>query len=395
VNTIDFSPVAVSFQAVGTLLLSLMLAQIGRIYAWRYARAWALAWFAMFIALLAVRGYVYDPSPLMSISYLIGEWAFLILLYSGCRELASGAPLNMRYVGYSTPLLIATAAVMAHFAPSFNDLFTVQAAIVAAGILASWLILRLTPERRRSTGWRTLRLALVLLALLYALYVPLYFIHTHLREVDFLPYSSLADLLLAVFLGFTMVLTTAEEANRGLTEALSKLEEAQAQLEQKAHTDPLTEALNRHAFYSMQRGDDVVAMDGALSGVVVMIDVDNLKRINDEIGHVAGDAVIRATANAVRTLIRADDLLFRWGGDEFVAIVPNMNLDAVRERLGPLDDGIQARISASGPTMKFHISWGVSEFDPERSLDQAIKIADQEMYATRAASTGESSSRRA
>ena len=385
-NTIDFSPVAVSFQAVGTLLLSLMLAQIGRIYAWRYARAWALAWFAMFLALLAVRGYVYEPVPLMSISYLVGEWAFLVLLYSGCRELACGVPLSTRYVAYATPALIATAAVMAHFAPSFNDLFTVQAAIVAAGILASWIILRLTPQNRRSTGWRTLRLALVLLALLYAVYVPLYFIHTHLREVDFLPYSSLADLLLAVFLGFTMVLTTAEEANHGLKEALAKLEEARAQLEQKVHTDPLTEALNRHAFYSMQPGE---------AGVVVMIDVDNLKRINDEIGHVAGDAVIRATANAVRTLIRADDLLFRWGGDEFVAIVPNMNLDAVRERLGPLDDGIQARISASGPTMKFHISWGVSEFDTEHSLDQAIKLADQEMYATRAAGTGESSPRHA
>jgi len=394
VTTIDFSPVAVSFQAVGTLLLSLMLAQIGRIYAWRYVRVWAFAWFAMFVALLAVRGYVYDPIPLMSVSYLIGEWAFLLLLYSGCRELACGVPLNLRYVAYAIPALVATAMVMTHFAPSFNDLFTVQAAIVAAGILGSWIILRLTPAKRRSTGWRTLRLALLLLAFLYALYVPLYFIHTHLREVEFLPYSSLADLLLAVFLGFTMVLTTAEEANMGLQEALSKLEEAQAQLEQKVHTDPLTEALNRHAFYSMQRGDEV-AMDGALSGVVVMIDVDNLKRINDEIGHVAGDAVIRATANAVRTLIRADDLLFRWGGDEFVAIVPNMNVDAVRERLGPLDDGIQARISASGPTMKFHISWGVSEFDPDRSLDQAIKIADKEMYATRAAGTDESSSRRA
>jgi diguanylate cyclase (GGDEF)-like protein len=319
-------------------------------------------------------------------------WAFLALLYSGCRELACGVPLNMRYVAYATPVFVVIAAVMAYFAPSFNDLFTVQAAIVAAGILASWTILRLTPSKSRSTGWRTMRLALVLLALLYAAYVPLYFVHTHLGEVDFLPYSSLADLLLALFLGFTMILVTAEEANRGLKETMSKLEEAQSQLEQKVHTDPLTEALNRHAFYSMQRGDEI-AMDGALSGVVVMIDVDNLKRINDEIGHVAGDAVIRATANAVRTLIRADDLLFRWGGDEFVAIVPNMPIDAVRQRLEPLDDGIQARISASGPTMKFHISWGASEFDTEHSLDQAIKVADKEMYATRAAGTDESSSR--
>jgi len=383
VTTIDFSPVAVSFQAVGTLLLSLMLAQLGRIFAWRYARTWAMSWLAMFIALVAVRTYIYTLDPLTWIAYLIGEWAFLLLLYSGCRELALGHPFNLRYAAYAIPLALAVAAVMTYTAASFNDLFTAQAAIVAVGVLSSFAILRVTPHKRRTVGWRTLRLALALLAVLYAAYVPLYFVHTHLHSVGFLVFSSLADLLLAVFLGFTMILVTAEEANRGLKEAMSELEEARSQLEQKLQTDPLTEALNRHAFYSMQRGDEVT-MDGALSGVVVMIDVDNLKKINDEIGHVAGDAVIRATANAVRTLIRADDLLFRWGGDEFVAIVPNMSVDAVRERLAPLTDGIQARVSASGPTMKFHISWGAAEFDDDQSLDQAIKMADREMYATRA-----------
>ena len=163
---------------------------------------------------------------------------------------------------------------------------------------------------------------------------------------------------------------------------MTQLEEARSKLEVKLHTDPLTEALNRHAFYSMQRGDEI-STEGALAGVVVMIDVVNLKRINDEIGHMTGDAVIRATVNAVRTLIRADDLLFRWGGDEFVAIVPNMSVEQVCDRLAPLGDGISARVSASGPTMHFRISWGAAEFDVEKTLDQAIKVADRAMYATR------------
>jgi diguanylate cyclase (GGDEF)-like protein len=382
VSTIDFSPVAVSFQAVGTLLLSLMLAQIGRIYAWRYARAWALAWFAMFVALIAVRLYIYTQDPMERIAYLFGEWTFLLLLYSGCRELATGRGFNMRYVLYSIPFALVVAAVMSRVAGSFNDLFMGQAAIVATSVVASFVMLGGTPRSRRSASWRTMRFALVVMALLYAAYVPLYFIHTHLRPVRFLAYSSLADLLIAIFLGFTMIAVTAEEANLGLKEALAELEKTRSQLEVKLHTDPLTEALNRHAFYSMQRGEEI-STNGALSGVVVMIDVDNLKRINDEIGHLAGDAVIRATANAVRTLIRADDLLFRWGGDEFVAIVPNMTIDAVRERLGPLSDGVTARVSASGPSMRFHISWGAADFDVERSLDQAIKIADKDMYASR------------
>lgn len=381
-TTVDFSPVAVSFQAVGTLLLSLMLLQIGRMFAWRYARAWAMAWFAMFVALAAVRLSIYAFHPLFWMAYLVGEWAFLFLLYSGCRDLACGVPFHVRYGAYAIPLAVVLAAIMTRAAATFNDLFAAQAAIFSVGVLSSFFILRITPRERRSHGRRTLRIALASLALLYAAYVPLYIIHAHVQPVGFLEFSSLADLLLAIFLGFTMIHVTAEEANRGLKEALAEVEQTRSQLEQKLVTDPLTEALNRHAFYSMQRGDEI-ALDGSLSGVVVMIDVDNLKKINDEIGHIAGDAVIRATANAVRTLIRADDLLFRWGGDEFVAIVPNMSEDAVRDRLEPLDDGIQARVSASGPTMCFHISWGAAEFNDGRSLDQAMKIADKAMYATR------------
>ena len=110
-TTIDFSPVAVSFQAVGTLLLSLMLAQLGRIFAWRYARTWAMSWLAMFIALVAVRTYIYTLDPLTWVAYLIGEWAFLLLLYSGCRELALGHPFNLRYAAYAIPLALAVAAL--------------------------------------------------------------------------------------------------------------------------------------------------------------------------------------------------------------------------------------------------------------------------------------------
>ena len=93
--------------------------------------------------------------------------------------------------------------------------------------------------------------------------------------------------------------------------------------------------------------------------------------------------MIRASANAVRTLIRADDLLFRWGGDEFVAIIPNSTLATVCERLAPLADGIIARVSASGPPVRFNISWGGAEFGDHCSLDQAMKLADREMYKTR------------
>jgi diguanylate cyclase len=373
VGTIDFSPLAVTVQTVGTLLLAVMLAQLARVFRRSYIRRWAAAWGAFFLALLAVRLEIRFGGPALWAAYLVLEWVFLYLLWAGCREVLTGDSTEFRRAAYVLPAAIVLAAVMTRVAPSFNDLFTVQAGIVGAGTAAS--LVTLNRRRDCAIGCSMMRISLLLMAGLYILYVPLYAYNTHVETIPYLEYSSLADLLVAIILGFGMIVLTAEEANR-------ELEDARSRIERKLHIDPLTEALNRHAFHSMQRGDEVET-EGALSGVLVMIDVDNLKGINDALGHAAGDAVIRASANAVRMLIRADDLLFRWGGDEFVAIIPNSTLATVSERLAPLADGITARVSASGPPVRFNISWGGAEFGDHCSLDQAMKLADREMYRTR------------
>lgn len=372
-GTIDFSPLAVTVQAIGTLLLAIMLAQLGRIFRRSYARRWAFGWGSLFLALTAVRLDIHYGSRGFWVAYLVLEWVFLYLLWAGCREILTGQRMEFRHAAYAIPVAIAVAAVMARFAPSFDDLFTVQTAIVGSAAVASFVTLNRRTDC--AIGCSIMRISLVLMAALYYAYVPLYAYYTHVAKFPFLEYSSLGDLLVAVVLGFGMIIVTAEEANR-------ELEEAKARVEQKLNIDPLTEALNRHAFHSMQHGDEVQT-DGALSGVVVMIDVDNLKGINDKFGHVAGDAVIRASANSVRNLIRADDLLFRWGGDEFVAIIPNSTLAIVCERLSPLSEGIMARVSPSGPPLRFSISWGGAEFGDRMSLDSAMKAADQAMYRTR------------
>jgi diguanylate cyclase (GGDEF)-like protein len=372
-GTIDFSPLAVTVQAIGTLLLAIMLAQLGRIFRRSYARRWAIAWATFFLALLAVRLDIQFNNRAFWAMYVVFEWVFLYLLWAGCREILTGQRMEFRKAAYALPVATVVAIVGARVTPSFDDLFTVQTAIVAAGATASFLTL----NRRRdcAIGCSIMRIALVLMAGLYFAYVPAYAYYTHVAKFPFLEYSSLADLFVATILGFGMIIVTAEEANR-------ELEEAKARAELKMNIDPLTEALNRHAFHSMQHGDEVET-DGVLSGVIVMIDVDNLKGINDKFGHAAGDAVIRAAANSVRTLIRADDLLFRWGGDEFVAIIPNSTLVTVSERLAPLSEGIMARVSPSGPPLRFSISWGGAEFGGRTSMESAMKAADQAMYRSR------------
>jgi diguanylate cyclase (GGDEF)-like protein len=382
VGQLDFSPLAVTVQAVGTLLLALMLAQLGRVFGRSYATRWAIGWGAFFLGLLSVRMFIFTANPAWWTPYVVLEWVFLFLLYSGARELVRSAKFDVQPMLYAIPLAITIGAVITHFAPSFNDLFSLQAAIIAAGTATTFVVLRRAPAACCSAGCRIMRAALLSMSLLYASYVPLYIYYTHVHPFPLLEYSSLADLLASAVLGFGMIVTTAEHANRELKDAMRELDYARSAIEQKLHIDPLTEALNRHAFHAMQRGDEIDTRN-SLVGVVVMIDVDNLKFINDAMGHAAGDAVIRAAANAVRLLIRADDLLFRWGGDEFVAIIPNLTLATVSERMAPLTEGITARVSASGQPVRFTISWGGAEFDATTPLDRAMKLADQRMYEQR------------
>ncbi|MDP9362140.1 MAG: GGDEF domain-containing protein [Acidobacteriota bacterium] len=369
VAAVDFSPVAVTFQAIGTLLLALILGQIARTFGWRYVRQWAWAWAAMFIAIMAVRVYIATLRPWpWWLVYLVAQWMFLVLLFAGCRDLVDD-PFPLRLLGYATPLALTVAILIVVAAPDFGALFMIEAAIVAIVVATCFVVVgRVT---QRTVGWHMMRLSLALLGVLYAAYVPLYAMARRGVIVPYLDASSLADLLAAVLLGYSMVLIAAEGAHRELTDAVTALQAARDQLAIKANTDPLTAALSRHAFHAMPR---------EMSGAVIMVDVDRLKRINDAEGHAAGDEAIRTVANAIRTRVRADDLLFRWGGDEFLVVMPQLPLELVMQRFESLDGGI----TTPRGTM-LTVSWGAAAFLSAGQLDEAIRAADRAMYARKAA----------
>src|SRR5437016_4208439 len=161
---IDFSPVAVTFQAIGTLLLALVLGQIARTFGWRYVKRWGWAWGAMFLAIMAVRIYIatFSPWPWW-LAYLLAQWLFLVLLFAGCRDLVDD-PLPLKLLGKSTPLAVAVAILIVIAAPDFGALFIVEAAIVAVVVFACYLTLgRMT---RHTVDWHMIRIQLALLAIL-------------------------------------------------------------------------------------------------------------------------------------------------------------------------------------------------------------------------------------
>jgi diguanylate cyclase (GGDEF)-like protein len=201
--------------------------------------------------------------------------------------------------------------------------------------------------------------------------------------LSYLQYTSVFDLLFEILLGFGTVMVLMEGVRSEVEMANRKLTEARDQLELLVQMDPLTEALNRHAFHSLLRRPEA-GHDTATSGSVAVLDIDNLKPINDTWGHTAGDKAIRAVARAMRSLVRADDMLFRWGGDEFLVLMFKLPQPDASRRIEKLNKILAENTDRwIGMPVSVTVSFGVAGFTSLRDLGQAIEQADKAMYSSR------------
>jgi diguanylate cyclase (GGDEF)-like protein len=404
------SAVSVVAHAACALLLAVTFAHLSRLFARPYLRSWAAAWGCLLAALVAVRVYIATTERGWWLLYLVAEWAFLGALLAGCREMARGGEPpksegkppksegkppksdgKVRIRRFALAGLLAAAVLagtLVPFFPDFDALFSVQAGVLAAGFAAAFALLAALPPGRRSVGFHLMRGALGWLTVQFALYVPLYAVTTPERlgaAYTWLSYSSLADLCAQLLLGIGMLLVAAEEAQRDLAEAVADLRAARDRLAAEVYFDPLTRALNRHAFQALLTGEAGLPSGG--HGSLAMIDLDHLKEINDSFGHHAGDAAIRAATEAIRRQLRGVDLLFRWGGDEFLVLLPDCTPADAAERLAPLAEGALYTVSP-GEDKRLALTWGVAELSgasEQGAVDAAIARADQAMYGVRAA----------
>ena len=136
-----------------------------------------------------------------------------------------------------------------------------------------------------------------------------------------------------------------------------------------AHTDGLTGLLNRTGFIAAAARQRAMARRRAEPLALVIIDLDDFKRVNDRDGHAAGDRLLVELARAWTALLRPGDLLARFGGDEFVLLVAGTTEDQVAKVL--------ARLARSHPTL-----WtsGAVLCSDDESLDEAIERADARLY---------------
>jgi diguanylate cyclase (GGDEF)-like protein len=159
-------------------------------------------------------------------------------------------------------------------------------------------------------------------------------------------------------------------------------QEEKQRAEQLSRLDPLTEVNNRRAFYDFTRAIWNIATRHDHNLCIVLLDIDNFKRINDAHGHACGDEYLIATANVLKKSIRDQDVLARWGGEEFILLLPETNLHEAAELAERLRAAIAGlRLNCGGAEITATASFGVAQREKQqRSMDALISLADDQLY---------------
>jgi diguanylate cyclase (GGDEF)-like protein len=159
-----------------------------------------------------------------------------------------------------------------------------------------------------------------------------------------------------------------------------------ADLEAKIDIDPLTELLNRRGFERELKRSIAYLKRYGTSAALLFFDLDGFKTVNDRHGHAAGDAVLRAIAATLVRNLRASDVVARFGGDEFVALLWNLSGPAAVAKAAALEQAVSSAAVEWGPsTLAVGVSTGVALIG---ALDQPVELlarADEAMYAQKRA----------
>jgi len=153
---------------------------------------------------------------------------------------------------------------------------------------------------------------------------------------------------------------------------------AEEEIHLLATTDSLTGIANRREFTAMleREVERVKRYDTPLS--LAMFDLDNFKRVNDTFGHDVGDSVLLAVTGLVKKSIRGADVVARWGGEEFMVLMPESDMQAAEKASEKL------RLAIAGHPFdtvgKVTASFGVAAFEPQDDLNSLLKRADDALY---------------
>ena len=262
-----------------------------------------------------------------------------------------------------------------------RNVVTLRAEARAAGLSRAANPSLADVDQRRSQLWGVAFLALVALAASVALTAQ----SADIDGVQRLPAFRIGIVLLMLGLGAYVV--EKETHLRRITHLLLEEHAAHVMLAEQVVSDPLTGLLNRNAFRA--RLDQAVERARAeqTSLAVLFLDLDRFKAVNDTLGHQAGDALLVQAAERLRTVVRGDDALSRYGGDEFTVLLEGLTGP---EHAVSVAERVQAALAEPFPIGPEGASVGVSvgitiSLNGEDDADTLLREADIAMYLAKRA----------
>ena len=374
----ELSSVGPVVQAVGAGLLAVIFLYLSRGKGNRVLGAAGVGWLFLFAAMTSALvfhrfGVRFEREILLYFKLL-----FLVAL--------SIAAIRMdREVSLFKPLAVAAIAALpisllvARIAVSEQRFYQIHVGILAVGWLLISVFIFQSPRAGLGRQFSGL-LALLSAGVQFAAVVVSSTASPEFAQ-QLIAYSSFFDVLLEMLFGIGLIIWAMEDTERRLAALHARTVDDTRRSKRKATLDPLTDTHNR--FFLDEIRPQLESSDAG--GSIVLIDVDGLKRINDTEGHEEGDRAIWTVANAIKKLVRGNDHVIRWGGDEFLVVLPGMDEDLARRRFymlpSKIDEVKQSSRSAGKPYMKFlAASVGVHIYSKRIPLDVAISQADRIMY---------------
>lgn len=269
------------------------------------------------------------------------------------------------------PIVIVTLAVLFYF----SWIKPIQWVRICAFISGSSLLLLLPilPLRSRKASFHWLDRILLWLSIVFITYCFTWPVLTWL-----LGYSDLRSLSRSPYWYLTLVSILSFALLFSLVMTAIAAKEIFDKLRQERDLDTLTQLLNRRSFheYAQKRLADKRLYPMA----VLACDIDHFKRINDALGHARGDEVLQLVSTVLKSNVRENDLVARFGGEEFVILLTDISLqnaEAVARRIQQ-DLRLDNQVLPSGYMLT--LSFGISALDTSTTLDQALREADMLLY---------------
>jgi diguanylate cyclase (GGDEF)-like protein len=376
----QLSSLGLFVQTAGVGLLAVIFLYISRENRDRVLQAMGYAWLFLFLSLVSLAAFTVIRIPFGNFPYQFLKLLFFVTLVVAADRMSHESPLARPLVIGAFASLLASIGIV--FLAHAGSLF--YAIHMGIGAMA-WLLVTVLVLRSRLAGLGRPLAALLafLTALLHITYVVLFTISAanNDRTFPFLAFTGFYDLFLEMLFGIALIIWAMEETERKLASVHARTVDETQRARRRAQLDPLTETYNR---LFLDENRPALSRDQA-GGSIVLIDMDDLKTINDREGHEEGDRAIWTIAAAIKKLIRGDDYVIRWGGDEFLVVLPGMEEDVARKRFYMLPSKIeevrQSPRDAARAYKKFlSASVGVTPYSMKVPFDQAVEIADRVMY---------------